>query len=630
MNGFLKRASAFVTAVFMMFGILTVFPEEWFSQISLLVSAEESNLYIIKTEQVCNNAQFTINSITMCAASEGLCKMNVTITKSEDVEWNDSEGLYIFIYGKKTNEENYVKIGGIASTSFGSSTLSFMVDGPDETSPLETYSEIYFDCGYGYGNSTTELKNSFVSCTRIYMSTSAPQEDEEITYKIYNGHNYTVFNNKATTWLEAEAYCESLGGHLATISDANENEAVYSIMRELGFESAYFGYSDHISQGTWKWVTDENITYTNWASGEPNNYPSLEYYGSREPYAMFYSKYTDAKWNSGDFGVYTDNGGKAFICEWDSGSSTEETDPIEIDVQLLDKDNNPIDTIEYKRGEINAYLKVSFSNKPISIINIKSNVLIMKDADNNESKLVCYDVGSNQNEIIIPIVGFSMYCDNEDHSSNIYCGQNITVNVECIYGEGEEDKACKNFSFPCKSDVFNVVNGEYDTDEVDYELLTNYFWQDTLLFKYIYYGKDLYLPGIKYNIKRSCSNGTCFGFSSVLSVLRNSNSVKKYFNLNNISDINAQTSYGELQFKQLIQIMQTSQFSVAIRKELNDKEHFNNLPNLVEAVKKIQPNDMEKMLIWVQSDNSAHLLTPYKINDMGELFEGQYEILERV
>ena len=33
--------------------------------------------------------------------------------------------------------------------------------------------------------------------------------------------------------------------------------------------------------------------------------------------AMFYYKYTDGTWNDGDFGRYTANSGKAFICEWD-------------------------------------------------------------------------------------------------------------------------------------------------------------------------------------------------------------------------------------------------------------------------------------------------------------------------
>ena len=43
--------------------------------------------------------------------------------------------------------------------------------------------------------------------------------------------------------------------------------------------------------------------------------PNME--SKNEDYAMFYYKYTDGTWNDGDFGRYTANSGKAFICEWD-------------------------------------------------------------------------------------------------------------------------------------------------------------------------------------------------------------------------------------------------------------------------------------------------------------------------
>lgn len=324
----LKKAAAFVTAVFMMLGMLTVFPEGWFSQISLLVSAEESDLYLIKTEQVCNNAQFTINNIKMCAASEGFCKMNVTITKSEDVEWTNSEGLYICIYGKKPNQDNYTKIGGIVSTSFGSSTLSFMVDGPDETSPLETYSEIYFDCGYGYGNSNTEIKNSFISCTKIYMSTSAPQEDtdEDITY---NGHKYELFD-ESMTWTEAKAYCENLGGHLVTINSADEQAFITSLTNSSSKKNIWLGAE--LVNNNYVWITNEEFSYTNWASGEPNNVFAMQ------NTIMMYTKNgngTAGTWNDEskegrDWSGYrvSETG---FVCEWDSGSSTEENGYIKLD-----------------------------------------------------------------------------------------------------------------------------------------------------------------------------------------------------------------------------------------------------------------------------------------------------------
>jgi hypothetical protein len=98
---------------------------------------------------------------------------------------------------------------------------------------------------------------------------------------------------------------------MATISSAGENSFLYNYIISKGYKSAYFGYSDAAVEGKWKWCTSENITYTNWHSGEPNAE------NSDEDYAMFYWKYSDGTWNDGDFGGNTNNGGSAFICEWD-------------------------------------------------------------------------------------------------------------------------------------------------------------------------------------------------------------------------------------------------------------------------------------------------------------------------
>lgn len=125
-------------------------------------------------------------------------------------------------------------------------------------------------------------------------------------------HKYEVFSRSdINSWEEAEAYCESLGGHLATISSQKENDYVYSIVKESGYSSAYFGLTDREIEGEWRWVTGEDVVYTNWHSGEPNAE------NSNEDYAMFYYKYADGTWNDGDFGGTTVSGGTAFICEWE-------------------------------------------------------------------------------------------------------------------------------------------------------------------------------------------------------------------------------------------------------------------------------------------------------------------------
>ena len=126
---------------------------------------------------------------------------------------------------------------------------------------------------------------------------------------LYNGHYYYVFNLEKD-WAQANAYCESRGGYLATITSQEENEFIFKYMKDSGFTSAYFGFTDEITEGEWRWVTGEPVVYTNWASGEPNSE------NSNEDYAMFYYKFTTGKWNDGNFGINAAGNTTAFICEW--------------------------------------------------------------------------------------------------------------------------------------------------------------------------------------------------------------------------------------------------------------------------------------------------------------------------
>lgn len=126
----------------------------------------------------------------------------------------------------------------------------------------------------------------------------------------WNDHYYAIFDN-CKSWEEAAEYCESRGGHLATITSSDENAALYSFMKQSGYESAYFGLSDSSDEDNWTWVTGESVDYMNWHSGEPNGESSTE------DYAMFYYKFSDGTWNDGEFGSGTANGGTTFICEWD-------------------------------------------------------------------------------------------------------------------------------------------------------------------------------------------------------------------------------------------------------------------------------------------------------------------------
>lgn len=128
----------------------------------------------------------------------------------------------------------------------------------------------------------------------------------------FNGHYYYVYNlSTVTTWEEAKQYCESQGGYLATITSREEDEFVYSYLRNnFDYESAYFGFTDQDEEGSWVWDNGEVSSYTNWHSGEPNSE------NPNEDFAMYYYKYSDGSWNDGDFYNNTVNSGRVFICEW--------------------------------------------------------------------------------------------------------------------------------------------------------------------------------------------------------------------------------------------------------------------------------------------------------------------------
>jgi len=126
----------------------------------------------------------------------------------------------------------------------------------------------------------------------------------------FDKHSYMLYNEVATSWEEAELFCENLGGHLATISSQEENDFLYEYITSLETYSSYFGLVK--TNDSWTWVTGEPLNFINWAQGEP---------GTDEMYGMFYWKFLDGKWNDGDFGKGTDSGGTAFICEWDYENS---------------------------------------------------------------------------------------------------------------------------------------------------------------------------------------------------------------------------------------------------------------------------------------------------------------------
>lgn len=134
----------------------------------------------------------------------------------------------------------------------------------------------------------------------------------------FNGHFYKAYEEKMT-WDKAKAFCESVGGHLATITSQEENDFVYSLTT---VEYYHLGGTDEEKEGTWKWITGEDMSYTNWCPAaypggpcEPNNGGGT---GRAQNYMAIYGK-TDSRGGRWDDAWESAHG---FICEWEDTSYT--------------------------------------------------------------------------------------------------------------------------------------------------------------------------------------------------------------------------------------------------------------------------------------------------------------------
>lgn len=108
----------------------------------------------------------------------------------------------------------------------------------------------------GYAESSDVAGEEFESQSLDHNSEFIMQE--------FNGHLYAVIDD-SMTWTEAKAYCEGLGGHLLTItSDEENNFFIDSLFSRSSKSLCWLGGYYDATEYKWKWVTDEEFSYSNW------------------------------------------------------------------------------------------------------------------------------------------------------------------------------------------------------------------------------------------------------------------------------------------------------------------------------------------------------------------------------
>jgi hypothetical protein len=118
------------------------------------------------------------------------------------------------------------------------------------------------------------------------------------TGAVYNRHCYEGFST-ALSWTAARAACIKLGGTLATIGDAAENDFVNK--QFTSNTDTWIGLNDLAVTGTYVWVNGEPVNYFNWEVGEPNHVGGVEH--------TIWMR-GDGRWNDGNAVTL-----EAYVCE---------------------------------------------------------------------------------------------------------------------------------------------------------------------------------------------------------------------------------------------------------------------------------------------------------------------------
>lgn len=245
--------------------------------------------------------------ITINAELDFLLHVSGTIT---DVNGNSINDVSITLTDSEGN--NYGTINGSGSYSFG------------VKEEHKTYTLTFEKEGY-----VTQTKTIIDVAEDRTVNVKLKKEEiipDDAT--VFNGHSYHIYSN--FTWEEAEAYCESVGGHLVTITSQEEMDFITNeLMNNKTNENCYW-IGLQRDGDSWKWVTGEEFSYQNWAANEPNNYKN-----KGENYVHLFGKeYTEGNgtklvgtWNdvtnegasyAADFYALSNFG---YICEWDTVNS---------------------------------------------------------------------------------------------------------------------------------------------------------------------------------------------------------------------------------------------------------------------------------------------------------------------
>lgn len=188
----------------------------------------------------------------------------------------------------------------------------------------------------------------------------------------FQGHTYERID-MGMTWKEAKLYCEGMGGHLATITSAEEQAVVQKLVAEGTQAQYWLGGTDEEKEGEWKWITGEKWSF--WHSTVTfNNYNNNEHYLQIQRH----------HWGDKNYlGVWNDINNENYIAGQDSFFATANTG-------LICEWDTPIN-----KETQNMQTNLNFENADLREFNGHTYLLVTDAVKPTEAELLCQNMGGH-------------------------------------------------------------------------------------------------------------------------------------------------------------------------------------------------------------------------------------------
>ena len=190
-------------------------------------------------------------------------------------------GFPVYPHDGSSNPAGY-DFGGGTLTLHGIGAyigLPRAANGFELTSPDQAPESITYEVSFSYDGEIMYLV--IEAGAGLFWTFKLIREDDEGDFTFlgeFDGSEYYL-SDYADTWTNANDMLQSWGIpeiHLVTVGSQEENDFLVDVYNEDEF---WIGFTDQDEEGNWQWVTGEEVVYTNWFDGEPNNSEGIQHYG---------------------------------------------------------------------------------------------------------------------------------------------------------------------------------------------------------------------------------------------------------------------------------------------------------------------------------------------------------------